>query len=192
MTSHQFLKFQRETCSFIDAWPYISYQITSTKISNNTWHSAHLHPLDLAALSFSGQSHWFWENHQNASLKSTPWQSPSCATNTKHTCQSDAQQCWAAHGAGLDRMRQKTSLDNMPSHKKASAWFCGNITRLRKCQKSPLIALATQIFVQPARPPCLLAASPHVGSQPNKTCKSQSKDTKEGKSSSFRRKKKSR
>lgn len=77
-----------------------SNHIMSRKISSNRQHSAHLHPLDLVVLLSSGQSQWFWEDHQNASLEPMPWQSPSCVTNTTHTCQSDNRQCWAVHGAG--------------------------------------------------------------------------------------------
>lgn len=46
------------------------------------WYSTYLHPLCLAALSFSGRSHWFWGSPQSASSEPTPWQSPSCATNS--------------------------------------------------------------------------------------------------------------
>lgn len=64
----------------LDSQSFINNQTTSRK--KKQWYSTYLHPLCLAALSFSGRSHWFWGSLQSASSEPMPWQSPSCATNS--------------------------------------------------------------------------------------------------------------
>lgn len=157
-------KPEKRTNSTTDAQPFISNR---TK-NKNRWHSTHLHPLGLAALSFSGRSHWFWGNPQNASSEPTPWQSPSCATNSRvKECPSEMSNiAGLLMGAGLDFMKQNSIFITCHYTRQPLLASWGIIAVSRKYLKSPLTAQATQNFLWPARLACLLAARPGVGSQP--------------------------